>query len=241
MVIAHRGASASAPENTEAAIRRAVALKVDMIELDVQLTRDDRLVIFHDDRLERTTDGQGRLTVWRYPALARLDAGSWFSPRFAGARILLVSQALRLIPPWCRVNLELKGTERSPTMIRRLVRCLRWTRRIGDVVISTFHPPLLARLTHLCPRIETALLCRREPLQALRHAIALRCVALHPHASLIQPSLVARTHAAGLRLHAWTVDRRGEARRFLRMGVDGLITNAPERLLKFVRTGEVGG
>ncbi|MBI3320127.1 MAG: glycerophosphodiester phosphodiesterase [Candidatus Omnitrophica bacterium] len=235
-VIAHRGASASAPESTEAAIRAAVALKVDMVELDVQLTSDDRLVIFHDDRLERTTNGQGRLAAWRYPALGRLDCGSWFSPRFAGSRILLVSQALRLIPPWCRVNLELKGTGRSTTMIRQVVRCLHWTRSIGRVVISAFHPPLLARLKTACPRIATALLCRRQPVRALRQAISLHCVALHPHASLIQPAVVAQTHAAGLRLHTWTVDGAEEAQRLLRMGIDGLITNDPERLLKFART-----
>lgn len=231
LVIAHRGASAAAPESTRAAIQQAVAWKVRMIELDVQLTQDNRLVIFHDDRLERTTNGRGRLAAWRYPELARLDCGSWFSPTFAGARILLVSQALRLIPSRCLVNLELKPTRRAATMIHQLVRCLRWTRAVRRVLISAFDPRLLAGLKAQVPPVATALLCRQEPFRALRRAMALHCVALHPHTSLIHASLVAQTHAAGLRLHAWTVDRADEAQRLLRMGVDGLITNAPDRVL----------
>ena len=115
-------------------------------------------------------------------------------------------------------------------MLRQLVRCLRWTRTMHRVVISAFEPMLLASLTRQSPKVATALLCTRWPFQALRRAIALNCVALHPHASLIQASLVAQTHAAGLRLHAWTVDRTDEAQRLLGMGIDGLITNVPERV-----------
>ncbi len=97
VTIAHRGASRVAPEGTAVAIRQALALRAEMIELDVQLTRDRRLVIFHDERLERTTDGRGRVAAWSFRELGRLDHGSWFGPEFSGERILLVSQALRMI------------------------------------------------------------------------------------------------------------------------------------------------
>src|SRR3990167_3043170 len=91
ITIAHRGASAVAPESTRAAINAEVRAGAAMIELDVQMTRDGRLVVFHDDRLERTTNGSGRLRATTYARLARLDAGTWFDPRFAGERILLAS------------------------------------------------------------------------------------------------------------------------------------------------------
>src|SRR3989338_5919615 len=110
ILIAHRGASAVAPESTRAAIREAIRAGARMIELDVQMTRDGRLVIFHDDQLERTTNGSGRLRTMRYAQVAQLDARSWFHRRFAGERILTVSQAIRLMPQRMRINLELKRT-----------------------------------------------------------------------------------------------------------------------------------
>lgn len=230
LIIAHRGASAEAPENTAAAIRRALALGADMVELDVQLTKDRRLVIFHDARLERTTTGRGPLAQRTYRDIARLDCGSWFFPRFAGERILLVSQALRLIPPPRQANLELKATSRRAVFVRRLIRSLAWTRTITRVLVSSFDPWLLAQVKARQPRIATALLCHRQPDRTLRQAVRIRCAAFHPHTSLINPSLIARAHAAGLRVHAWTVDRPPEARRLVRMGVDGLFTNVPARI-----------
>jgi len=120
VIIAHRGASAVAPEGTRAAIREAVLAGSDMIELDVQMTLDGRLVVFHDDRLERTTDGRGRLKDARYAEIARLDAGSWFHPRFSGERILLLSQAIRSIPQRMGINLELKRTPKRLALLDRV-------------------------------------------------------------------------------------------------------------------------
>ena len=201
-----------------------------MIELDVQLTADHRVVIFHDDRLDRTTDGRGRVSQWDYPRLARLDAGSWFSPAFAGESVLLMSQALQLIRPPCRINLELKRTTQPASLIDRFARCLSWTRSVSRVLASSFEPSLLARLKRANPHVARALLCKRDPFDALAQAVGLSCVALHPHSSLVTPPLVGAVHAAGLRLHVWTVDRLREARRLLEMGVDGIVTNAPDRL-----------
>lgn len=229
-MIAHRGASADAPESTQAAIRKAFLLGADMVELDVQLTKDKRPVVFHDDRLERTTTGTGRLSDWRYRDLARLDCGTWFAPQFAGERMLLLSQVLRLATPPHGINLELKRTSHPTTMVRKVAQCLHWTRTVSRVLVSSFDVPLLARLKVMSPRVARALLCRRRPTRALRQAIALGCVALHPHRSLVSPTLIKQAHASGLRVHVWTVDRLDEARRFVQMGVDGLVTNVPDRL-----------
>jgi len=230
MLIGHRGAVAYAPESTRAAIRAALRCKVDMIELDVQVTRDGRLVIFHDRRLERTTDGRGLLVRHRYADLARLDAGSWFASRFAGERILLASQALRMIPAPCRINLELKSTRRPVLLIRQLARSLRWTGTVSRVLVSSFDARLLARLKQADRHVARALLCSRQPWRALRRAVRLNCVAFHPHYALITPALVTAAHAAGLRVHTWTVDRARDAARLAAMGVDGITSNAPDRL-----------
>jgi glycerophosphoryl diester phosphodiesterase len=230
LIIAHRGASGSAPESTACAIRRAVAVHADMIELDVQLTRDNRLVIFHDDRLDRTTDGAGLLRRWPYRELARLGGGGWFDPRFSGERILLASAALRMIPRRCAVNVELKRTRQPSMLIERLASCLQWTRTARRVLASSFEPHLLERLAAARPRVARGLLCRRNPGRWLRRALQLGCVSFHPHASLITPWLVAQAHEAGLRVFAWTIDSPAQARRLIRLGVDGIFTNRPERL-----------
>src|SRR3989338_5919092 len=153
VLIAHRGASATAPEGTRAAIRAAIQANAGMVELDVQMTRDGRLMIFHDERLERTTNGSGRLNAMRYAQVAGLDAGSWFHPRFADERMLLVSQALRLIPPSIGVHLELKRTSQRRALLQRLTRLIRWTRQSRRMVVSSFDAALLAPLaSHLaCP------------------------------------------------------------------------------------------
>lgn len=229
-IIAHRGASSLAPESTRAALRAASRAQADLIELDVQLTGDGRAVIFHDDRLERTTTGQGAITRSCYRQLRRLDAGSWFAPRFGGERILLLSQALRAVPPRCGFNLELKRTSRPPLLITRLINTVRWTRTMARVLVSSFDLGLLRRCRRAWPALARAVLCTREPQRALRAATALECLAVHPHASLVTRALVREAHARGLRVHTWTVDSVADARRLARLGVDGVITNHPARL-----------
>ncbi len=225
-LIAHRGASAVAPEGTRAAIEAAVRAGAHMIELDVQITRDGRLVIAHDDRLDRTTNGRGRFTDARYADVARLDAGSWFHPRFARQRILLVSQAIRLTPSRVGLNLELKRTARA-RLLRRVP-----SRRL---LLSSFDPGLVRPMAGR--RFSRALICRRHPDRSLGQAIRLRCDAWHPFHALVTPRRIERAHAEGLRVHAWTVDHLPRARRLLRMGVDGIFTNDPGRLAALFRGG----
>ena len=233
IVIAHRGASGIAPESTRAAIREAVRAGADMIELDVHMTRDGRLVVFHDDRLERTTNGRGRVAQARYVQLARLDAGGWFHPRFAGERIVLVSQALRLAPKRVRINLELKRTPRRRALLRRVMQVLRRARAARRVVLSSFDLRLLEPLR--ASRVAFALINRRNPDRSLAQAVRLGCAAWHPVHTLVTPRRIQRAHAAGLRVHAWTVDDRRRARQLARWGVDGIVTNHPERLRSLCR------
>ena len=232
IIIAHRGAAAVAPESTEAAICEAGRSGAHMVELDVQMTRDGRLVIFHDDRLERTTNGVGTVTAARYATLSRLDAGAWFRPRFAGSRILLVSQALRLIPSRLRVNLELKPTPRRRALLQKFLAVVRRARISRRLLVSSFDPRLLAPLA--ATSLSRALICRRDPDRSLRRAIQLGCAAWHPFHALVTPRRLARAHAAGLAVHAWTVDDVARARRLARWGVDGIFTNDPGRLARWL-------
>jgi glycerophosphoryl diester phosphodiesterase len=203
------------------------------------MTRDGRLVVFHDDRLERTTDGAGRVSEVPYARFARLDAGSWFHPRFSRERPLLVSQALRLTPRRMGVNLELKRTSRRRALLERLLRVVGGGRARQRLLVSSFDTALLRPLR--ATGLPLALLCRTDADQALRRASRLGCSAWHPFYPLATRRRIARAHAAGLRVHAWTVDRPSQARRLARWGIDGLFTNDPARLRRFHRKGPRGG
>lgn len=228
-VFAHRGASAVAPESTLAAIQEAARAGAHGVELDIQMTQDGRLVVFHDDRLERTTDGAGRVSKTCYARLARLDVGAWFHPRFAGERMLLASQALRLVPRSMLINLELKRTPRRRPLIRRLLGVLRRAGVSRRLIVSSFDERLLGLLQDT--RFARALICRERPERSLHRAVRLGCVAWHPQATLVTARRVAQAHAAGLRVNVWTVDRAAEAGRLVRLGVDGLFTNDPSKLV----------
>lgn len=233
LLIAHRGASAVAPESTRAAIRAAICAGADMIELDVQLTRDRQLIIFHDDRLERTTTGRGAVRASTFAQLRRLDAGSWFHPRFQQERLLSPRQAMRLIPSPIRLNLELKRTRAPQTLLRALRSLLQHRRWRSRLLVSSFDARLVRALSpHAVAR---ALICRQDPDRSLRRAIRLGCTSWHPAQSLVTRRRIQRAHAAGLQVYAWTIDDVSQARRLIRWGIDGIFTNHPANLQRAVR------
>ena len=167
------------------------------------------------------------MNTLRYAQLARLDAGSWFHPRFAGERLLTVSRVLQAVPRRIGINFELKRTPARQTLLALLRRAL--ARVSGRrLLISSFDPALLSPLRGT--GLPLALICRTGADHALRQAIRLGCAAWHPFHALVTRRRLARAHAAGLRVHAWTVDRPALARRLLRLGVDGVFTNDPARL-----------
>ena len=226
LVIGHRGASSTAPENTRAAIVAARRAGADMVELDVQLTADGQPVIFHDTRLERTTDGQGMLARTSARALAGLDAGRWFAARFRGERILRLDEALRAAGAM-GVNVELKRTQARRRLVCAAVAAARRAGAMRRILWSSFDVGLLQQLP---PRAPRALICARGADASLAQAARLGCRAWHPREHLVTPERLARAHALGLRVHAWTVDRASRARVLAHAGVDGLFTNDPARI-----------
>lgn len=223
LVIGHRGASATAPENTRAAIMAARHAGADMVELDVQQTADGRVVVFHDARLTRTTNGRGLLRRLPYARLVRLDVGAWFAPRFRGERLLTLGEALAAAGRM-EVNVELKRTSLRRRLVRAAVAAARRARAGRRVLWSSFDAGFFRYLPAGAAR---ALICAGRPDASLARAARLRCRAWHPREDLVTLARIARAHALGLRVHAWTVDRPARARQLRRWGVDGLFTNDP--------------
>ena len=229
LIIAHRGASAHAPENTLAAFRLARRRGAAMVELDIHETKDRRLVVLHDPTLTRTTGVRAAAAACSLADLADLDAGSWFAPRFADQRIPTLGAVLAALGTRMAVNVELKSGPRPyPGLEGRLVELLRrrgWLRR---ALISSFDLDQLVRVRRLHPAIAIGVLVHPWSVEtALARARRLNARSVHPPAREVTAALVQRLHAADVLVLPYTVDRPEEKARLLRLGVDGFFTNDP--------------
>jgi glycerophosphoryl diester phosphodiesterase len=239
-VIAHRGASAAAPENTLAAFGLARALGADGVELDVHLSADGEPVVIHDYRLERTTDGRGLVGERSLAALRRLDAGRWFGDAFAGQRIPTLVEALAALAG-LRVIVEIKnGPIYYPGIAARVAAVVRDVG--GDrVTVSSFDHPVLREVRSAAGDLETAVLFAARPVDPVRLARDAGAAVLHPQWAFVTADLVAGAHAAGLRVEAWTVDEPCWLRQLAAVGLDGVMTNHPARALSVLREGDGTG
>lgn len=234
LVIAHRGASGSAPENTMAAFNLAIVMDSDMIELDVQRTKDGHIVVIHDHTLKRTTNGTGQVRDFTLEEIQALDAGSWFGDEqaFAGERIPTLAEVLEAIRGKCAVNIEIKNLPYpDPDIESALVKLLHESAfPLDQVIISSFDHRSLARVEELDPNIPTACLFSHYPasLNGLDTKI------LHPAWSICRPEFMEWTKAAGRMLNVWTVDQPERWDDLIAKGVDGIITNHPERLVAYL-------
>jgi glycerophosphoryl diester phosphodiesterase len=261
-VIAHRGASGSAPENTLAAFRRAVDLGADFVETDLQLSRDARLVALHDDRLERTTNGTGSVTSATVSELRLLDAGSWFlaevpdasvrldshapggaastlvatrRTEFAGERIPTVEEVLAFGRERdIGLFLELKPVGPSGAE-HALVGALRAADEIRRTVVICFNLSSLVKVRALEPMLVTGYLCDENVADAPARAVDAGARQLLPRADLITTALVVEARRKDLKVVAWTVNEVDRMRELRELGVDGIITNYPERLVAVLR------
>lgn len=230
LVIAHRGASAIAPENTLPAFRLAVQAGAPMVEFDLHQTKDHELVVVHDASLQRTTGVRAAVETQTRRAITALDAGAWFSSACRDTRVPTLHEVLRLLDGRAAANIELKaGTRRLyPGLESRLLVLLRrlgWTRRI---LISSFHVRYLERLRRLDRTIAIGVLVHPWSLpRALARARRLAAFSIHPPARAVTKDLVERIHAAGYAILPYTVDRAADKARLLRVGVDGFFTNRP--------------
>jgi glycerophosphoryl diester phosphodiesterase len=229
--IAHCGASGSAPEHTRAAFERALALGVDMIELDVQLSHDNELVVMHDLTLDRTTSGHGPVRAHELAGLRVLDAGTWFAPEFAGERVLSLQEVLQLVGGRARLNTEIKAPAADwEEVARRLVALLRQFEVLHSTVISCFEPEALEKVRGHARDAKLGVLWQNPDLSdAWRWARALGAVSLHPYWMLISEGVVRRARAQGVQVLAWTVNEVETMRRLIQAGVDGVISDFPER------------
>ncbi len=250
LVVAHRGGTRLGPEGTLPVFRRAVEMGVDVLEMDVHPSADGRLVVFHDARVERTTDGTGRVDSLSLEQLKELDAGyRWrtdagtYSYRGQGLRIPTLEEVFRAFPQQ-RLLVEIKS--RKAEVARDLCASVRAHGMLEKVVVASFSGEVLQAFRDACPQVATSASAGEVACYWLLHQVRLdglytadfqvfQLPERQRWFTLVDRRFVDRAHARNLPVQVWTVNRREQMERLLDLGVDGIMTDHPDLLLELLR------
>ena len=239
LLIAHRGLSGKAPENTVASFARAVSVPgIAMLELDVRLSRDDQVMVLHDRTLQRTTTGNGRARSYDLQELKQLDAGSWFDPQFKKETIPLLSEILLLARGRCWVNIELKFSpfwgEPRGLLEKRVLETVDEAGMADQVLYSSFDHGLVSSIKRMRPSAPTgAIYSLYRDFLRTPSALAQRCgaavfvCAKHE----LKSWMVEDAHRRGIALYVYTLNSVTEVTRIVALGVDGIISDNADELV----------
>ncbi len=236
--IGHRGFPGSYPENTMSGFRAAVAAGADGIEFDVQLSKDGELVVLHDERVDRTSDGSGWVHELTWKEIAALDAGAWFGAEFKGEGIPHFVELL----DWASeldllLNIELKnGSVPCPGLEARVVEEVAQRGLESRVILSSFNHLSVAELHRIAPNLRTGIIYAARMIEPWNYAQQAGAQALHPNRMFVDEYLMKGAHEAGLQVNTYTVNDEWEMRRMLELGVDAVITNYPDLFEKVRRS-----
>lgn len=234
-IIAHRGASGHAPEHTFAAYDRAVAMGADYLEQDLQMTSDGALVVLHDETLDRTTDGSGRVDAHTLSEVQALDAGAWFGPAFAGQRVPSLEEVLARYGHGQRYYIETKapGDGMEEQLVELLGRrgLIEPAAAAWQVLVQSFSAASLRLVHELEPRLPLIQLVGERAPETLDDLAAVReyAAGIGPARGLLDAAVVARAHAHGLAVHPYTATTREDHESLVALGVDGAFSNFPDR------------
>ena len=223
------------------AFRRAVELGARFIETDLQLTRDARVIAIHDSTLDRTTNGKGPVHLMPRDEIRALDAGAWFGSRdgasFAGERVPTLEEILAFAKERDIIfYLEIKsggawGVEHA------VVAAVRDSGQAAHAVILSFEPAILDSVNRLDSTLMTGFLCEHPSNDLVERAVRAGARQLAPRGDLVTSALVDKAHHAGLQVAAWTINEPDQMRHLISAGVDGIMTDYPDRLVAVLQEG----
>lgn len=235
-IIGHRGSSGLAPENTLAALHLAGQQGIKWVEIDVTLSADGIPIIFHDETLNRTTNGQGLVVKQVIDDLKQLDAGSWKSPEYQNERIPTLLEAIQVIGQYgMGLNLEIKpceGMEDETVEASVAVLKANWPKHL-PLLLSSFNYFALAKAYELWPEVQRAYNVSAIPSNWQERLELLDCSGLHIHHPFFEPQKVKAIKEAGYKLVAFTVNNETLAKQMFDQGLDAIFTDYPAQMLKY--------
>ncbi|MEC5422324.1 glycerophosphodiester phosphodiesterase [Virgibacillus sp. C22-A2] len=228
-ILAHRGASKLAPENTMPAFELAYFQEAEGIETDVQLTKDNIPVLIHDEHVKRTTDGAGYIKDLAFHQLKELDAGSWFSQKFSGTRIPSLEEFLH----WAQnkrlhVNIELKNNKIDYKNIESIVyEMILHYQLLDRTTISTFNSNSLKRMRDFDNNLSVALLTSKRNKNIVAYSKTIGADAIHVKYRSLSKPLIEHSHQENMAIRVFTVNRFAHIMKCFNYGCDGIITDIP--------------
>jgi glycerophosphoryl diester phosphodiesterase len=230
-VVAHRGYSGKYPENTEIAFREALALQVDTIEFDVCLSRDEALIVIHDPTVDRTSDGSGEICRMTLSEIKALDAGSWFDEAFGGQRFLTLQETLDMMDEPVRLNVHIKPGEHDlHNVVSLTIQELERQNLLQQAFIASDHETI-EQVKRIQPALELCNLSTEPKETYIARSRAIGCRILQPGNAQVDRAFVEEAHRYGMEVNPFYADEVDEMRRLMACGVDGILTNYPDRLL----------
>ena len=242
-VIAHRGFSGAAPENTLAAVRAAIEIKADMVEIDITLTSDGHIVVIHDETLDRTTDGSGEILQFTLAELQELDAGSWFDPSFTGEPIPTLDQVLDDVEGRILLNVEIKSEAVSRGVVNKVAAAIREHGMIDGVVVSSFSPTALQQMHAEAPEIRTAVLYNtsfHKGRDAVEISTELGATVFNIKRQRLTKKMLRRCRAHDIPVGVYTVNDPRRMRHLVKKGINAIFTDHPDRLLEILNPTAMG-
>ena len=245
-IIAHRGGSNLAPENTMAAFQNALNLGVDMIEIDIEQTFDSVVVVIHDTKVDRTTNGKGKVDSLTYSYIKTLDAGSWYDSRFKGEKISTLEEVLQAVNGKATVLIEIKsGDELYPGIEKRTVEAIQRFNAHSWTIVQSFNKKTVERVKILDNKIITYYLLGRN-FKSYYHALQAKNKkneiqeflydGIAVHYSMLNAASVDSIKQMGLGVFTWTVDEEEDMTKMIEYGVDGIITDSPDKLIGLIES-----
>ncbi len=250
MVIAHQGGEELRPSNTMASFSHAMELGVDVLEMDVHSTADGELVLIHDDTVDRTTDGTGRVHDLTLAEIQQLDAGHYWTAdegqtypyRGQGIQIATLEEVLTAFPG-TRLNIEIKQLE--PSIAGQLCDTLRRFDMTDRALVASFHPESINEFRTACPDTPTSMVESEIRMFYVLHRLGLASLYSPPAEAIQVPEedggiyilserFIGDAQGIGLNVHAWTIDETEDMARLLERGLDGIITDRPDRMLELL-------
>lgn len=235
LVWGHRGARAYAPMNTIPSFELALRQGADGLELDTHLSGDGHLIVLHDFTVDSTTDGKGFAKDMTLAQIKELDAGSYFSPQYAGTRIPTLSEVFEAVGQKTFINVEIKSESMETDGVEQAVAdCIRKHGLESRVIVSSFNPLALKRFRQIQPAVPIGYLYERtfdlsEQMQGFPHE------ARHPESVLIDAPYMNWAKANGFRVNTWTVNDPVQAKQLAELGVDAIITDKPDVIIEAIR------
>ena len=236
LIIAHRGDVSNAPENTLPAFRSAYELGADGVELDVRLTRDEQLVVFHDYRLGRTSNGSGLVNHSTMEEVRSLDVGAWYGGKYTGEKAPTLDEVFESLPPDFLINVEMKAVIKNMGLIaHRVAEVIRRHGRWASTLVASFNPMSLWELRKIEPRIMRAYIWSRRhpfPIRSRCFAHLVKAQWYDPANDSYNPNLLDKMRRRGARMLAWDLDFDGDLARMAAVRLDAVVTDSLERLLE---------